>query len=265
MILHSDGTPIIQSDADLRALAPVGVELGRGYDASNAPAEGYSTASIFWNIEKIPRSKWDELIDRQDREQSSVEHWCEATGVPITDQKSYGYCWMYGTIGACMAKAAMDGFAAYRNPFYPAYLGKNGANQGGWAEEALRYIQRFGCPEFSVFPDQPTNRSAFEREEVKRSAEQFKVFSFFELPRNDFDAACSALLRPNPLPITLGLNWWGHLIYATKVARISAGEYGLLIRNSWTERWGNKGKAILPQPKATAFEQFAIDLMSIAA
>lgn len=69
-------------------------------------------------------------------------------------------------------------------------------------------------------------------------------------------ALCTYILAG--FPVTLGLMWWGHLIFGTKVVVLRNGELGILGVNSWGERWENGGKAILVESKATAHEQIAI-------
>jgi hypothetical protein len=119
----------------------------------------------------------------------------------------------------------------------------------------LGYIAEFGVPETGVFSGHPTDRNQFDRGEVRASAEIHKVVEFGELPRNDYEALVSVLLDPvNPRPVTMGLNWWGHLIYAVRAVK-----EGVLIVNSWGENWGNKGLSVLAPNKAVAFEQIAVE------
>jgi hypothetical protein len=167
-----------------------------------------------------------------------------------------GNCWMYGLVGAMQTAYAMAGHKPpHLNAHYPAWLGKNGANRGGWAGEGLGYVRRFGVPTMDVFSGHPSNRAAFDRGEVRASAELHKVVEFSELPRNDLNALCSVLLDPiNPRPVTMGLNWWGHLVYAVKVTKD-----GVLIVNSWGERWGQQGLSVLAWNRSVAFEQIAVE------
>jgi hypothetical protein len=54
--------------------------------------------------------------------------------------------------------------------------------------------------------------------------------------------------------VTMGLNWWGHLVYAVKVTKD-----GILIVNSWGERWGQQGLSVLAWNRSVAFEQIAVE------
>jgi hypothetical protein len=70
----------------------------------------------------------------------------------------------------------------------------------------------------------------------------------------------SVLLDPkNPRAVTLGLMWWGHLVYGCKAVKIDRNNYGIKIANSWGGNWEKNGCAVLSESKATAHEYVAID------
>lgn len=213
----------------------------------------------------FPRSQWDDLIKMHDENQSSPDHHRIASGVPVLDQNGLGYCWMYGVVGAIMTAYGQTGMKApHLSATSAGAQGKRWRNQGGWAGEAIRYIERFGIAELSVWPEHSMNRSLPSRPEVQASARKHKIVQFLELPSRNFDAACSAILDPvNPRAVTLGLNWWGHLVYGTKVVAISARRYGIKIVNSWRPSWGDNGTAVLAENKATAHEYVAVDRVKL--
>lgn len=208
----------------------------------------------------IPRSEWDDHIRRQEAHRSSPDHWRIAGGVPIMDQGNWGYCWMYGLAGAVNTTYAMQGLTGLRlNPFMTAFLGKGGANKGGWAGEAEGYWNKWGCPEEHVWPPNVKNDSLLKSHEVELSAHMHLDIETEELPSKNFDALMSALLDPErPRPVTIGLEWWGHLIYAVKAIKIDSRTYGVKFVNSWTENYGQQGCGALAESKAQAFEQRVI-------
>lgn len=231
-----------------------------GYASRNYGVFNYGFSAPKYTGKVIPRSEWDSHIKRQEEEKSSPDHWHIAGNVPILDQNGLGYCWIYGTVGAIMTAYAQTGMdAPHLSATGPGAQGKNWRNQGGWAGEAIGYIHKYGIPTLDVWPEHSMDRSLPGRHEVQLSAKMHNVVDFEELPRNSFDHLASALLDPqNPRPVTLGLNWWGHLIFATKLVKIGPGRYGVLIVNSWKESWERNGKAVLTESKATAHEQIVV-------
>jgi hypothetical protein len=259
MSYTDDGFPLI-TDANFAEVVAESIDggMGRGYESAQAgPFLSSAPAS---QITRLPRSTWADHMRRQEAEKSSPYHWFLNGGVQVLNQGSWGFCWAYGVVGAMQTAYAMTGQnAPHLNAHYPAWLGKNGANRGGWAGEALGYIRRWGVPEMSVFSGHQTNRAMFERGEVVASAKLHGVVEFGELPRNDYEALVSVLLDPiNPRPVTMGLNWWGHLIYAVRAVKD-----GILIVNSWGTNWGQRGLSVLSPSRSVAFEQIAVERVRV--
>lgn len=210
------------------------------------------------------RGKLRDRIKRADENKATPDDWMVAGDVEILDQGQYGYCWMYGTVGAMLTTYAMTGQKAPRlNPFPTAFRGKQGRNQGGWGEEALRYINEFGVVENSLWPGLEAKMSNWDRQEVKDNAKQHVVTQSLELPTNDLYALISVLTDPKlPRPVSIGLPWWGHLVYAVRAMILDGGLFGIKFVNSWKITWGDKGRGILTENKARAAEQIAIQRVS---
>jgi hypothetical protein len=101
---------------------------------------------------------------------------------------------------------------------------------------------------------------------VQSSAAKHKVTQSLELPRNDFGALLSVLTDPkHARPVTLGLDWWGHLVYAVRAVALPGGGFGAKIANSWKVSWGNQGCSVLVESKAKAQEQIAIQRCKVLA
>jgi len=270
MTLHSGSLGLIEANGPLPIIDDGNASFfEREIADPNTPFNGgFNSESVIAGLGNpfsrtiMPRSEWDDNIRRQEAEQSSPDHWRLAGGVPVMDQSNWGFCWFYGLIGAVNTAYAQTGMEGLRlNPWPTAYLGKNGRNVGGWAGEGLGYFDKWGTPEESVWdPNNKTNdRALFQDHGVQLNSKMHNAIETEELERNNFDALVSALLDPErPTPVTMGLQWWGHLIYATKAVKISNGKYGVKIVNSWKPSWGEQGCAVLAQNKATAFEQIAI-------
>jgi hypothetical protein len=262
-----NGIPIFDEsnyETLIQQTIPAGGQFGSGFDPNAVGAYGSACPGV--EYANIPRSEWKDRIEEKERKGLFPGSWFERGKVKILNQQSWGYCWMYGVVGAMQLRYAMTGQQApHLNPFYPAWLGKNGANQGGWGGEALGYLERFGAPVDSVFPGQPTSRAAFDRHEVKENAKLHKVWKFKELPRNSFQALMNMWLSDNPLPVSQAYNWWGHLVYGVKPVVTGANAFGTLIANSWDYGWGQQGLGIIAESRASAAEQICVDLVSTVA
>lgn len=233
-----------------------GGSFGAGFET--ASMGGFGSVCGIESVVNIPRSQWVERTKEREAKKGFPSHWFERGKVEILDQDRWGYCWIYGVGGAMQTAYAMQGIKApHLNPFPTGYRGKNGRNVGGWAGEAIGYIEQYGMPTADAFPSHSTNQADFRSQKYLDSAKKHKIAHFTELPRNSYDALVSHLLGPNPSPVTLGLTWWGHLIYATAVV-VTGSTVGILIVNSWRKTWGNQGKAVLAESKATAAEQIAV-------
>lgn len=230
--------------------------MARDYSASPF---GSASRPLYQYQFESDRNKLRDRIKRADEEKITPDDWRISADVPILDQGQWGYCWMNGVVGAMMTSYAMTGIKAlHLNAFPTAYRGKNGRNEGGWGEEALRYINDFGVVEDSLWPGNEAKMSNWDRQEVKANAALHKVTQSIELPQSDIAALVSVLTDPHwPRPVSVGLSWWGHLIYAVR-AGWKDGKFVIKIVNSWNETWGQKGTAWLTESKAIASEQIAI-------
>lgn len=210
---------------------------------------------------RIPRSDWDELIEMQDRNESSPWHVHKSNKLPILSQATLPYCWMYGTVAGVMNRYGAQGIepVPHLSATGPAAQGKQWRKSGGWAGEAIKYIEQYGIPTVATWPDHAFDRSLANNREQQADAAKHKIVEFREIESRDFDMAVSALLSPfNPCPVTLGLAWWGHLVCGLRVVKIAPGKYGIVIVNSWTEKWGDRGYAVLTEEKAIAHEYVVI-------
>mgnify|MGYP000504175450 FL=1 len=140
---------------------------------------------------------------------------------------------------------------------------KNGRNEGGWAGEALEGLPKFGIYENSFWDEKSRSLSYVDKatEEQKRNAKRYAVPLALDLARNNFDMLATCLLLN--IPCTMGLMWWGHLIFGLDLVMLGRNDFGILIMNSWDETWEDGGKAVLREEKAQAEEQVAITNVSL--
>lgn len=256
--------PVID-DSNASQLVAVASQAGapsRGYELRNFARHPFASYAPSYSGRRIPRSDWDELIELQDKNESSPHHVHVRNNLPVLDQNGLPYCWMYGTVAGVMNRYGAIGInpVPHLSATGPAAQGKRWREQGGWAGEAIEYIERYGIPTVDTWPEHSMQRALADNHAQQLDAARHKIVTFEEIESRDFDAAVSCLIDPfNPCPVTLGLAWWGHLVCGLRAVKISSGQYGILIVNSWTKKWGEQGYAVLAQNKATAHEYVRID------
>lgn len=230
-------------------------ELG-GYTTRDFARYPLGYATPIFDADNIPRSEWTERAEALEVAKATVEHVCEFAEVPILNQSRRPYCWCYGTVGAMMATYATAGLPVpHLSATSLAAKIKNYRDVGGWAAEAIEGNQRFGVSTIDYWPEAALD-SRYDTPEQRANAALHKTTEWAELRANNFDAVATALLRG--FAVTLGLSWWGHLVYATKLLVLSQNRYGVLIRNSWGETWETGGKGVLAESKATPAEAFIV-------
>jgi len=241
--------------------------FGSGMVKRDYALHGLGSYANVFSGEIIPRSKWDDLIKRQDDNESSPYHHHIASDVEVLDQNGYPYCWMYGTVAGVMNRYASQGLPVpFLSATAPAAQGKDYKQEGGWAAEAIPYIEKYGLPTVDTWPQHSLDRKLAKNHEQQLDAARHGIVQFEELPQSNFDAAASCLLDPyNPSPVTLGLMWWGHLVCGLRLVKVDRNTYGILIVNSWTREWGENGFKVLVESKATAHECVAIRNVKVRA
>ena len=240
---------IVVNVPDIPSMQSTGFKLGRSLEMRSRGDKG----------PLYDRKDWPELMALQEKHRTSPYHVHKDYNVPILTQESTNYCWMFGVVGGIMNRyAMMDGVAPVLSPAGPACQGKNWENKGGWGEEAVGYIQKFGIPTQDAWPNCSFNKDLPKRPSVKRSSEKHGIVQFEVLANYDFDATMSALLCPyNSSPASVGFSWWGHLVLALQAVRYN-GEWGYIFANSWDKDWGEEGYGVLLGKKANPTEAIVI-------
>lgn len=250
-----DGIPILDDATDPGVLFPK--DAGFGHDPSQYVPDMMAAPH---QMQLIDPSEYDARYDEQEAAQSSLEHlYLREWQGPCLDQNGHGYCWSYSTGSATMLRRLAMNLPFKRlNPHSVAAIIKNGADQGGWCGLSLAKYREIGCAEEGTGPGQWPVHS---RQVGRFSDPAVKAAMLLNRVTDDWydlgqplhgqkltrQQLVTCLFNNSPSPTDF--NWWGHSVCSIRYVRISAGEWGLLILNSW-KGWGRQGLAVLRGSKA---------------
>ena len=262
--------PIIDDDTPdgSELLHPPGFGLGgEPRDFAVDPPEMFDPPSA---MPLIPRSEWPARIKEQEELKSRLSDVLLAAGIPSMNQGPNGYCWGHSTVGCVQAVRAVN-----NQPYVPlsAYAVcatiKRGANQGGWSGLSAKFLRERGVPSQSLWPQGDRDYRKYDKPEVWANAALHKVTEeWTDLTRDvhslnlTFDQLASCLLRG--IPCAIDLNWWSHAIMACDLVEVEAGSFGVRIRNSWGDQYGDKGFAVLRGSKAVPDGALAIRVSTVS-
>lgn len=203
----------------------------------------------------IPRDEWDAIIRAQEENQATLRHVRDRAGIKTKSQNGTNYCWAFGTVAAVQLVRAAAGMPTVAlSPTAVAAQVTKYRNVGGNTFDAIPWIAEHGVPTVGQWPLNKIDRQ-YATAETANNAANYRLTEWYELKSNSFDQAASCLLRG--IPVILGLMWWGHMVCGVRLVSLGGGKYGIEIENSHGEGYGEKGLAVLPEQKATAFDQAA--------
>jgi len=231
----------------------------RGYDPDTVNRSIFGMMGPPSEIALIPRSEWSERIKEMERTKSRISDILRRANIPSTDQNGFGYCWSFSVGGCIQAVRAFNGQPYIPlNPCSIAATIKQGRDEGGWCGLSLRFAMEHGIAPMGTGPGQwPALSRKYQTLEpaCREEMAKFKVSEgYIDLTRADydqvmtFDQVMSCLL--SRIPCALDFNWWGHSVMGCDPVEVSSGSFGIRIRNSWTDSWGDKGFSVLQGQKA---------------
>ena len=184
---------------------------------------------------RYPRSEWASRVDHLNEHKAQAIHWHQKY-CKIHSQRSTSLCWMYGCVAGVENRLAASGTPVELNPYATAYKYRGTDRRGGFGLEAAKVINSIGVPRKSVLPEFTKTRS-WDRD-VSRDAGRHKIAEFYEIGKNDLDAAISALL--DGYPCTFAISSWSHLVLGVGVTR-GRNDWGVIFANSWGTRYKRGG------------------------
>lgn len=206
---------------------------------------------------------WDAYYDEQEELESSLEHiyLSGPGGTPAfinLNQNGQGYCWYYSIGHSMMMDRLKRSLPIVRfNPHAGALLVKRGRDEGGWCGEAAEHATENGMAVEGKGPGQFPLHSMDMRlitSAVRAEMAKYKIDEqWVDLTRQKWDRNMTvnqvATNGFNNIPGPGDYNWWGHSVCRIRWVRVSRGNWGQLILNSWPQ-WGRHGLAVLVGNKA---------------
>ena len=221
-----------------------GLERPTGLELRNrkTPFGAMAGAPAFPAKYRIPRSEWEARIKEKERLKANLSDLAAISGLPCKAQNPTNYCWVFAPTYCVELLFTLQGQGKVQ--LSPASAGgpiKNWRNVGGWGEEALAFIIKYGLVPSSKWPDTAIDKR-LNTPANRQLAMDYRVTEWWELQPGNLDELISCLLRG--WPVAVGYNWWGHEVTAVEAVWVD-GEVAIRIRNSWGMGWGAKGYSIL--------------------
>lgn len=227
-----------------------GEQMSRGMiprDWAREPFGSLPFARPF-DFDVIPRSEWPALIEEKQANRSRLVDICDQAGLSVLNQNGTNYCWINGPTHCVEIIRVVMGLPMVR--LSPASVGgpiKGYRNVGGWGTEGMKYLVEHGSVPQSMWPANAIDRR-YDTPETRAIRAQFKVSEWIESRPRSFDQLATMLLLG--FPVAVGYNWWRHEVTAMDLI-VQGGEFGIIIDNSWGTGWGENGRGILMERKAT--------------
>jgi len=240
--------------------------MDHGYVSRDYEKHPVGYCSPTYQGEVYDRSDWPDLISAQQKNQSSPLDVHKFNDVPILNQTTWKYCWMFAIVAGVMNRYAFQGIndpVSELSATAVAAQGKNYRNKGGYCSEAVEYVQKFGIPEASTWPNNKSGRSYSRLETVKESSKRSNIVQFEDIGQG-VDKAISALISPDPAPVTFSLRWWRHAILGLSVSYrkrrnpLDLNSYRLNFVNSYGPRYEQNGFGKLAGTQMVADEYIVI-------
>lgn len=234
-------------------------------DYSVYPVEMFDPPS---ELKLIPRSEWPDRIKEQEATKSRISDILlrgdGGKAIPSLDQGSNGYCWGHSTVGCLQAVRAIA-----NQPYVPlsAYMVcaiiKKGRNEGGWCGLSAKFLREVGVCSQVLWPQGNRDYQRLDNEAARNNAKLYRSLEeWVDLSRDlyeqnlVFDAVATCLLLG--IPVAGDFNWWSHSVLLCDLVVVEAGSFGIRMRNSWGDKWGDRGFSILQGSKANTNGAVAI-------
>lgn len=223
------GERIIDEHSPFNLTEPTGIS--KGYEGMHRGGYASAAYSAMPDDFLIDRSEWEDRANEKEKTQSRISDLITYKKIPPKNQQQTNYCWIFGVTGAFQTvRLLMNQPVIELSPASGGGPITGYKNVGGWGANALDWLVEHGLVPSEKWPDTAYNARNLYTEENKKLALDYRCNEFWKLESNSFEQVASCVLQNIPVPV--GYDWWGHLVYAVDLVFISR-EPCLRIRNSW--------------------------------
>jgi hypothetical protein len=218
----------------------------------------YSLPRLEASFPVIPRSQWAQLV--KEGQGTFLSDLAKAKHLPVYNQDGENYCWAFASTSVAHLVALAQG-----QPWPKLSAESVGGpvvswrNVGGDGRDALQQLTDVGACAAS-FMDSANSllprrwKSGWQADCANHTVDA----SWATIDDGGFDTVFSALIYR--MPVSIGLDWWGHQVMLTDPYVFSDGSYGVVMRNSWGPDWptaGADGWSTLTESKSQPSGSFA--------
>jgi hypothetical protein len=235
----------------------------RPRDYVKHPVGCYSAAKPF-DLPIIPKDQWQAKLDAQIKAGARcsdirMRGWA-GKPIPSRDQNGKGYCWAHSSCSASLIVRAREKQPyADLSAFSVACVIKGFKDEGGWGAESLEYIAEHGIAVAADWPQKSMDKKC-NNDTTWEHAKKYRITEWMDLRPRNVEQLVTCLL--NSIPVVVDFNWWSHSVCALDL--VSIDPFKILIWNSWSDSWSNKGMGILEGTKAKPDGQIAPRVMLAA-
>jgi len=246
--------PIIFDGSEEHVNPPQG--LGKGFSGRNFQDYPMNCIGKESSCPIVPRDDWDAIISSMEKGKTFPSQYAKRLKLECINQGDTNFSWAAAAVYCVMFSRATHGLR--NKALSTASVGstvKHFENEPGCIIQAVEHICQFGIHSQDNWPQDKIDMS-YDVQSSSNESKSNRVTEWYELYPGNFDQLMSHLLHR--IPVAVGYNWWSHAVVAVDPISLGGGEYGIRVRNSWGNNYGNEGYLILTEKKASPDEAMAV-------